>query len=197
MFKGKFSNGTTPKLNKRLLKIDRKKIPSFNDDDEGMDAGSIQTQIAPLKRKGSIPMDEIENIPPPENIPVMPSPNLKHIPSGIEEEQAGVRTPSPRKEIEGENHNREFFMVNSTLSLKNRRNMDGNDQSSSSEDQCGSQGTESRFERYYDVLNVIGNGHYGTVYRCKNVFDGNVYAIKCLKNKFKGKNPHTWKTNEP
>ena len=41
----------------------------------------------------------------------------------------------------------------------------------------------SRFKSDYELLEVIGNGYFGTVYKCLNKIDGLIYAIKCTKNK--------------
>jgi len=44
----------------------------------------------------------------------------------------------------------------------------------------------SRFDSDYEVLEVLGSGYFGTVYKCQKKLDGLIYAIKCTKNKFKG-----------
>ncbi len=44
----------------------------------------------------------------------------------------------------------------------------------------------SRFDTDYEVLEVLGSGYFGTVYKCQKKLDGLIYAIKCTKNKFKG-----------
>lgn len=47
----------------------------------------------------------------------------------------------------------------------------------------------SRFEEYFEEINVIGRGHFGTVVRCRNKTDGIEYAIKITdKNTPKNKN---------
>ena len=40
---------------------------------------------------------------------------------------------------------------------------------------------KSIFHENYEVLENLGSGHFGTVYKCKNKFDGLIYAIKVLK----------------
>jgi serine/threonine protein kinase len=36
----------------------------------------------------------------------------------------------------------------------------------------------SRFEQDFQILRVIGAGHFGKVYECKNTLDGLLYAVK-------------------
>lgn len=38
----------------------------------------------------------------------------------------------------------------------------------------------SLFNENYEILENLGSGHFGTVYKCKNRFDGLIYAIKVL-----------------
>ena len=42
-------------------------------------------------------------------------------------------------------------------------------------------------KRNFLFYQVIGNGCFGSVYKCRNKFDGNIYAIKSTKNKILGK----------
>lgn len=44
----------------------------------------------------------------------------------------------------------------------------------------------SRFEEDYEVLKVLGSGNFGCVYQCKKHIDGNVYAVKVIKQKMRG-----------
>jgi len=46
----------------------------------------------------------------------------------------------------------------------------------------------SRFEHDYDVLENLGTGDHGTVYKCQNKLDGLIYAIKCTNSKLKIEN---------
>ncbi|CAD8138562.1 unnamed protein product [Paramecium pentaurelia] len=39
----------------------------------------------------------------------------------------------------------------------------------------------SRYYNEYTQLAVIGNGNFGTVYKCRNNIDKQIYAIKCVK----------------
>ncbi len=41
---------------------------------------------------------------------------------------------------------------------------------------------KSRFINDYEVLEIIGNGFFGTVYKCLNRIDGLIYAVKCTKS---------------
>jgi len=54
----------------------------------------------------------------------------------------------------------------------------------------------SRFDTDYEVLEVLGSGYFGTVYKCQKKLDGLIYAIKCTKNKFKGQNNLNQALNE-
>lgn len=38
---------------------------------------------------------------------------------------------------------------------------------------------ESRFSNDYQIIEIIGNGCFGTVYKCLNKVDGLTYAVKC------------------
>ena len=40
----------------------------------------------------------------------------------------------------------------------------------------------SRFTEDYEILEIIGKGCFGNVYKCRNKIDGLEYAIKCSKN---------------
>ena len=39
---------------------------------------------------------------------------------------------------------------------------------------------KSLFNDNYEIIENLGSGHFGTVYKCKNKFDGLIYAIKVL-----------------
>ena len=45
---------------------------------------------------------------------------------------------------------------------------------------------ESRFETEFEVLEEIGNGHFGVIKRCRNKLDGLEYAVKITKHKWTG-----------
>lgn len=45
----------------------------------------------------------------------------------------------------------------------------------------------SRFSEDYIIIETLGTGNFGTVYKCQNKLDGLIYAIKCTQSKFKGK----------
>ena len=53
------------------------------------------------------------------------------------------------------------------------------------------QSHHSRFAKDYSQLSIIGHGHFGTVYKCRNNYDKQIYAIKCTKSKYRITN---WKT---
>ena len=44
----------------------------------------------------------------------------------------------------------------------------------------------SRFSEDYNIIETLGTGNFGTVYKCQNKLDGLIYAIKCTKVKYKG-----------
>jgi serine/threonine protein kinase len=39
----------------------------------------------------------------------------------------------------------------------------------------------------YEVIELVGGGSFGHVYRCRNIKNGKYYAIKKFKNKFSSK----------
>ena len=41
---------------------------------------------------------------------------------------------------------------------------------------------ETIFETDYEILDHLGSGNFGTVYKCRNKFDNLIYAVKVLKN---------------
>ena len=45
----------------------------------------------------------------------------------------------------------------------------------------------SRFENDYEILETLGSGDFGTVFKCQHKLDGLIYAIKRIHNKSKGK----------
>ncbi|KAL4460013.1 hypothetical protein ABPG74_003539 [Tetrahymena malaccensis] len=45
-----------------------------------------------------------------------------------------------------------------------------------------------RFEQDYEVLQVLGSGFFGTVYKCQNKIDKNIYAVKVTKEQIRGEN---------
>ncbi len=46
----------------------------------------------------------------------------------------------------------------------------------------------SQFDNNYEILNLLGKGKFGSVYKCRNKFDKLIYAIKILEKKSQGKN---------
>lgn len=42
----------------------------------------------------------------------------------------------------------------------------------------------NKLDNEFDILNNIGKGHFGTVYKAKNVIDGRICAIKQAKQQF-------------
>ena len=40
----------------------------------------------------------------------------------------------------------------------------------------------TRFENDFAVLETLGSGHFGKVYKCQNKLDGLIYAIKVTTN---------------
>jgi len=44
----------------------------------------------------------------------------------------------------------------------------------------------SRFHQDFEIIDTIGNGSFGTVYKCKSRLDGCTYAIKANKRRAKG-----------
>lgn len=49
-----------------------------------------------------------------------------------------------------------------------------------------SQKPKSRFSQDFDVIGQLGNGSFGTVYKCLSRLDGCMYAVKAAKRKAKG-----------
>ncbi len=43
--------------------------------------------------------------------------------------------------------------------------------------------TESQFDRNFDIIQKIGGGNFGVVYKCQNKFDKLLYAVKIMKKK--------------
>jgi hypothetical protein len=46
--------------------------------------------------------------------------------------------------------------------------------------------SKSRFEQDFDIIGQLGNGSFGTVYKCLSRLDGCMYAVKAAKRKAKG-----------
>lgn len=44
----------------------------------------------------------------------------------------------------------------------------------------------SRFDEDYEVLKVLGSGNFGCVYKCMKHIDGEIYAVKAIKQKMRG-----------
>eukprot|EP00511_Aplanochytrium_stocchinoi_P004448 CAMPEP_0204834242 /NCGR_PEP_ID=MMETSP1346-20131115/19238_1 /ASSEMBLY_ACC=CAM_ASM_000771 /TAXON_ID=215587 /ORGANISM="Aplanochytrium stocchinoi, Strain GSBS06" /LENGTH=292 /DNA_ID=CAMNT_0051967413 /DNA_START=200 /DNA_END=1074 /DNA_ORIENTATION=- len=56
-----------------------------------------------------------------------------------------------------------------------------------SEDDKNSDVGFSRFKYEFEALTVLGGGTFGSVYKCKARLDGCLYAVKVMRQKFKGK----------
>lgn len=183
-FKGKFSSGATPLLKNKKMKPKGQEKKRKNVNPEKM---YKKKQITKKSGFSKFKVDLIE-----EN-------DTKSVQENpIEEINESLRTPSPKFKKK----NLDFF----TISLKKTKNtnftnpnfdLETTTQTSEFLDDSAdflkkrrenayeisekshSSTNKSRFEHDYEIVEVIGKGYFGTVYKCLNKVDGLYYAVKC------------------
>ncbi|EAR91002.2 Serine/Threonine kinase domain protein (macronuclear) [Tetrahymena thermophila SB210] len=80
------------------------------------------------------------------------------------------------------NNNNSNNILNQTPSKNNNQN------NSKASSQPFFEEEMDRFEQDYEVLQVLGSGFFGTVYKCQNRIDKNIYAVKVTKEQIRGEN---------
>lgn len=183
-FKGKFSSGATPLLKNKKLKPKAQEKKKKNVNFEKM------YKKKPIAKKSGFSKFKVDLIEGEDTKSVQEN--------NFEEINESLRTPSPKIKKK----NLDFF----TISLKKFKNsnltnpnFDLETTTQTSEflddsadflkkrkenayeisDKSQSSSNKSRFEHDYEIVEVIGKGYFGTVYKCVNKVDGLFYAVKC------------------
>jgi hypothetical protein len=72
------------------------------------------------------------------------------------------------------------------LEHRQRGRRSGDDDEGISIESVSQHESKSRLEQDFDIIGHLGNGSFGTVYKCLSRLDGCMYAVKAAKRKAKG-----------
>lgn len=192
-FKGKFSSGTSPLLKKKQFQHKKKS----NNCSKASEKFQKKTKIIKKSGFSKFKLDLVE------------FDDAKSMIQGNDSPKGSLKTPSPRatkknfdfhtvslkKSRNSKYYDDEYDSTAETYDFTeedfiktNFNNMKSVMKTSPIKSQKSFSSKNSRFESDYEILEVIGKGNFGTVYKCVNKIDGSIYAIKCTNINMKCKN---------
>ncbi|KAL4506462.1 hypothetical protein ABPG72_000033 [Tetrahymena utriculariae] len=182
-------------MNMVIHQRDNKKVSqnNLNNSNNNNDKnGSLIILPSPSDFKQLNPMQKIEHQSPLVNCftnQVINSANQKHIIN-----RSNTSNSDSNKEQNNNNNNSiSSFSMSSSRSCNNNimnqtPSKNTNQNSSKVNSQPFFEEEMDRFEQDYEVLQVLGSGFFGTVYKCQNRIDKNIYAVKVTKEQIRGEN---------